>query len=135
MLGLGSFLRDAWRLTRPYFSSEERWSARILLASIIALNLFMVGMDVVVNFWQGAFFNALQEKNWEAFIQLSLFWHRMPGGGVFGQMPGFTLIGIVYVIVYMYRTYLNQWLRIRWRRWLTRHFIDEWTQDRVYYLM
>ena len=32
--GLGAVLRDAWRLTTPYFRSEERWRARLLLATI-----------------------------------------------------------------------------------------------------
>ena len=31
MRGLASFLLDAWRLIRPYYSSEEKWSARGLL--------------------------------------------------------------------------------------------------------
>ena len=56
--------------------------------AIVALNLFMVFLDVLLNFWNGAFFNALQEKDWTAFIELSLFWHSMPkGGGFLGQMP------------------------------------------------
>jgi len=34
MGGVGLFLKDAWRLARPYFAeSEERWSARGLLAA------------------------------------------------------------------------------------------------------
>ena len=34
---VGTFLKDAWRLARPYFAeSEERWSARGLLAAVIA---------------------------------------------------------------------------------------------------
>ena len=28
MRRLGNFLSDAWRLARPYFRVEERWSAR-----------------------------------------------------------------------------------------------------------
>jgi vitamin B12/bleomycin/antimicrobial peptide transport system ATP-binding/permease protein len=134
MRGLGPFLRDAWRLSRPYFSSEERWSARGLLVSIIALNLLMVGMTVVLNFWNGAFYDALQNKDWTSFVELILVWHPMPkGGGFFGGMPGFCVIAAAYIIVAVYRTYLNQWLQIRWRRWLTRQFIDEWLADRAYY--
>ena len=43
--------RDAWRLARPYFQSEERWSARGKLAAIIVLNLAMVGMDGWMDGW------------------------------------------------------------------------------------
>ena len=62
MRELKPFLRDAWRLALPYFRSEERWSARGLLGIIIVMNLALVGMNVVLNFWNREFFNALQNK-------------------------------------------------------------------------
>ena len=132
MRGLGPFLRDAWLLSRPYFRSEERWSARGLLAVIIALNLLMVGMTVVLNFWNGAFYNALQHKDWQAFLAL-LLWYRRDPAGFFGILPGFCEIVALYIVVAVYRVYLNQWLQIRWRRWMTQRFVDEWLDDRVYY--
>ena len=110
--------RDAWRLARPYFSSEERWSARGKLAAIIALNLAMVGMDVVLNFWNRAFYNSLQDKDWDSFIHLLLSWES---GGKAGFMPGFAGIAVVYIIVAVYRTYLNQWLQIGWRHGIQRY--------------
>jgi putative ATP-binding cassette transporter len=39
----------------------------------------------------------------------------------------------VYIVVAVYFTYLSQWLQIRWRRWLTVRFLDEWLADRAYY--
>ncbi len=131
MKNLGSFMRDIWRLSRPYFRSEERWSARVLLTSIIALNLAMVGMNVVLNFWNRRFYNALQEHDFKAFIQLLFTWQNSPHGG--WPMPGFTEVVAVYILVFVYVTYLNQWLQIRWRRWLTGRFLDEWLADRAYY--
>lgn len=130
LVTLGPLLKDAWALAKPYFVSEEKWSARFLLAVIIVLNLALVGMDVILNFWNGAFYDALQNKDWNAFIHLLLFYHRGQGGAI---MPGFSLIAALYITVAVYRTYLNQWLQIRWRRWLTRVFLDEWLRDRAYY--
>jgi len=113
MRGLGPFLRDAWRLTRPYFMlSDERWSARALLAAIVVLNLALVGMTVILNFWNRAFYNTLQDKDWKGFFDLLLL-YRVDKDGF---MPGFCVIAAVYLVVAVYRTYLNQWLRIRWRR-------------------
>ncbi len=129
MRGLGPFLKDAWRLSRPYYVSEEKWSAWGLLVSIIALNLSLVGMSVLLSFWNREFYNSLQDKNWRAFIGL-LFWYQQTESGL---MPGFVWIAVIYIVVAVYRTYLNQWLQIRWRRWLTRHFLDEWLADRAYY--
>ena len=130
MSDIPTFLSDVWRLSRPYFRSEEKWSAWLLLISIIALNLSMVGMSVVLNFWNRLFFNSLQAKNYQAFIELLFTWRRTPGGWI---MPGFCGVVAVYIVVSIYATYLNQWLQIRWRRWLTRRFLDEWLADRAYY--
>jgi putative ATP-binding cassette transporter len=129
MRGLGPFLKDAWMLTKPYFRSEEKWSAWALLVTIVVLSLSMVGMTVVLNFWNRAFFNALQEKDWDSFITLLFTYKRIDGT----LMPGFVGIVIVYIVVAVYRSYLQQWLQIRWRRWLTAKFVDEWMADRAYY--
>ena len=36
-----SLLGKAWALSKPYWSSEERWTARALLVSIIGMALFI----------------------------------------------------------------------------------------------
>jgi putative ATP-binding cassette transporter len=130
MRGIGPFLKDAWKLTRPYFvSSEERWSARGILLAIIVMNLTLVGLSVVLNFWRREFYNALQDKDWKAFLEL-LFYYRWTPSGL---MPGFCEVAGVYIIFAVYSIWLNQFLQIRWRRWLTRQFLNEWLADRAYY--
>ena len=130
MRGLAPFLRDAWLLAKPYFAtSDERWSARGLLAAIVALNLALVGMTVVLNFWNRAFYNALQDKDWQAFLDL-LFLYRVDKDGF---MPGFSVVAGLFIVVSVYRTYLNQWLRIRWRQWMTERYLTLWLADRAYY--
>ncbi len=129
MRPLGPVLSDAWRLALPYFRSEEKWAACGLLASIIALNLMLVGATVVLNYWNGAFFDSLQNKNWELFMQL-LFTYRT---GDAGFMPGFVPIVAIFIPISIYRTYLNQLLQIRWRRWMTDNLLTDWLSDRAYY--
>ncbi len=130
MRGLGPFLRDAWLLARPYFAhSDERWAARGLLAAIVVLNLALVGMSVVLNFWNRAFYNALQDKDWQGFMDL-LFLYRIDKDGF---MPGFCVVAGLFIVVSVYRTYLNQWLRINWRRWMTEQLLASWLADRAYY--
>src|SRR5690349_15596587 len=99
MKAIGSFLRAVWRLSRPYFKSEEKWSAWLLLVSIIALNLAMVGMSVILNFWHGLFYNSLQNKNWTAFLELLFTWRRTESGL---PMPGFCEIAAVFILVAVY---------------------------------
>jgi ABC-type uncharacterized transport system fused permease/ATPase subunit len=69
-----STLAIIWRLARPYFSSEDKWAGRVLLAAVIAIELSIVGINVLLNSWNNSFYNALQDKNWDAFAyQLGYF--------------------------------------------------------------
>jgi putative ATP-binding cassette transporter len=130
MRGIGPFLKDAWRLSRPYFlTSEEKWSARGLLLAIVAMNLSIVGLTVIFNFWHRDFYNALQDKDWKAFLELLFIYRISPNG----FMPGFSALATIYIILGVYSVYVNQYLQIRWRRWLTRQFLTEWLADRAYY--
>jgi putative ATP-binding cassette transporter len=121
-------LREAWGLAKPYFWSEERWAARGLLAAIIALNLLMVGMNLILNFWNNDFYNAIQNMDSHTAIQLLILYSKTPG--TFFPMPGFVEIVTVYIVIAVYAFYLNQMLQIRWRQWITRDFINNWLADR-----
>jgi len=129
MRGVVPFLKDAWRLAVPYFRSEERLMARLLLGVIIAMNLAMVGMSVIFNYWNREFFNALQDKDWGAFVDLLLTYRHTDSG----LMPGFVGIVVVFTVMSIYRTWLTQLLQIRWRAWITGRFLDDWLADRAYY--
>ena len=68
-------LVKTWRLTAPYFRSEDWRGGCCLLASVIAIELFRVGINVALNEWNNRFYNALQERVWDAFVrELSIFW-------------------------------------------------------------
>ena len=62
-----TFLAKLWKLTAPYFWSEERWSARGLLAIVVGSGFVLVYITKLLNDWNARFFNALQDKNMEAF--------------------------------------------------------------------
>ncbi len=130
MEGLGQFLKDAWRLAIPYFrDSHERWSARLLLAAVVVLSLILVGLTVLFNFWRAEFYNALEAKDWDAFLQLILFWRWTDKG----LTIGFTPLAFLYIAIAIYEVYLNQWLQIRWRRWMTDVYLNNYLADRAYY--
>ncbi len=113
-----SFLRDVWRLIKPYWTSEERFTAWLLLAAVIGLTLAMVYMNVQFNSWYNDFYNALQEKDKAAFWKL---------------MGRFAILATIYIAMAVYAFYLNQMLQIRWRRWLTDDYLKQWLADRAYY--
>jgi vitamin B12/bleomycin/antimicrobial peptide transport system ATP-binding/permease protein len=114
--GIG--IRDAWRLARPYWTSEEKWSARGLLLATIALNLGNVYINVRLNVWRNAFYNALQK------LDANEFFH---------QLLIFSILAAFYVVMAVYAFYLTQLLQIRWRRWLTHRYLGTWLTDRAYY--
>src|SRR3954470_11942203 len=129
MRRLGSFLRDAWRIAGPFWRSEERWRARLLLGVVVVLNLSLVAMSVLLSYWNREFFNSLQEKNSEAFWAL-LFWWRQTDSG---PMPGFVFVATIYICIAVYALYLRQALQIRWRGWMTRELLGQWLAERAYY--
>ena len=112
------FLRQAWDMAWPYWRSDEKWSARGLLAAIVSLNLASVWLSVRFNSWYNDFYNALQQYNW------SEFWW---------QFTIFGMIAAASIVVAVYSFYLRAILHIRWRRWLTQNFLRDWLDDQAYY--
>ncbi len=123
-------LAEAWTLAKPYFAGEEKWFARFLLAAIIALNLLMVFFNVILTYWNRDFFDAIQSMDSHSAIQL-LFLYKITPGEI--PMLGFVEIIAIYVVVAVYAFYLNQMLQIRWRQWITRHFMENWLADKAFY--
>ncbi len=113
-----SFARDVWRLIKPYWTSEERYTAWLLLGAVIGLTLAMVYMNVLFNTWYNDFYNALQEKDKAAFWRL---------------MGRFVVLATIYISMAVYAFYLNQMLQIRWRRWMTGIYLRDWLAGRTYY--
>lgn len=120
MNNIRSTLAAVWRIAIPYFRSEDKWAGRGLLAAVIALELGYVAITVMVNRWNGEFFNALQERDLKSFTYLVGY---------------FAVLATIAVIVQVYQLYLNQWLRIRWRRWMTEHYLSGWLHGANHYRM
>jgi putative ATP-binding cassette transporter len=130
-----SFGGKLWVLVRPYWFADERqrlelwgysvtvkesWIARSLLAVIVALSLLVVYISREINFWNARFFNALQDRNVDAFQAELIYW---------GVLVFFFIVALVY------RAWLRQLLTIRWRRWLSEVYFRDWLADRTYYRM
>jgi putative ATP-binding cassette transporter len=107
-----------WALSLPYFKSEEKLRARLLLAACICLNLGMVYMMVLFNDWNRTFYDALQNRD------ADVFWH---------QLGVFAMLATGYIIVAVYRFYLTQLLEVRWRAWMTRDYLQRWLTGHVFY--
>lgn len=111
-------IQDAWRLAKPFWASEEKWSAWGLLLAVVALNLGNVYVSVRFNEWRNTFYNALQKVDGAAFFQ---------------QLIIFCILAAFYIVMAVYAFYFTQMLQLRWRRWLTEKYLGAWLNDRAYY--
>ena len=110
--------RGFWLLFKGYWSSEDKWKARGLLAVVIGLNFAMVYLLVQLNEWYNTFYNALQ--NYEA----ENFWPLI------GK---FSAIAFCYILIAVYAVYLRQMLQIKWRTWMTKNYLRAWMDGQTYY--
>ncbi len=116
-----TFWKDFLHITKPYWlESPERKKAWILFVVIVFLNLFQVFLNVLFTKWYKVFYDALQhfdEKGfWKALIE-------------------FSILATLFIITAVYATYLQQMLQIKWRAWLTSHYISKWVSEKKFYYM
>ncbi len=109
-----------WALSKPYFSSEEKWQARGLLLAIVLLNLGAVWMLVLINDWNRLFYDALQNKD------ADVFWV---------QLGRFLMLAFAFIIIAVYKQYLTQVLAMNWRAWMSRHYLERWLSSHAFYKM
>jgi putative ATP-binding cassette transporter len=105
-------------LALPYFRSEERMRARLLLAAVVAAELGLVYVAVLVTQWNARFFNALEARNWAAFQD---------------ELVVFVFIAIGAIVAGMSQYYFGQSLQIGWRRWLTENYVSVWMAEGRHY--
>jgi putative ATP-binding cassette transporter len=82
------------------------------------LNLAAVYMLVLFNDWNRVFYDALQNKDQE------VFWR---------ELGRFTYLAFGFIFIAVYRFYLTQLLEMRWRAWMTGHYMDRWLQNKAFY--
>lgn len=115
-----AFLADVRRLGVPYFKGADRRAGLILAATIIFLELASVFLNVQFNEWNARFYNAVQQKDFPVFKAELLY---------------FCGLAALFIIAAVYQLYLQQWLRIRWRAWLTEKYMSRWLDRGTHYRM
>ena len=107
-----------WALIRNYWVSEERWSAWALLGANVGLTLGAVYINVLMNTANGTLFTALQ---------------KLDGAGFYRAFGIILLLIVLLLAVVLPRSFLNQTLQLRWRRWVTDEYLTHWLADRIFY--
>jgi vitamin B12/bleomycin/antimicrobial peptide transport system ATP-binding/permease protein len=114
----GHFFKKVWHLIAPYWRSDEKGMAWVLLLTVVGLTLFSVVISVWLNKWNVNFYNSLQKKDFAAFSS---------------SIAQFCGIATVAIGAGVYRLYLTQLLTIRWRRWLTEQHFAKWLSHKNFY--
>lgn len=110
-------LRDFWLLARPFWTSTEKRAAWLLLLGTVLMNLCLVGVNILTNFWNLHFYNALQALDYDAFLI---------GGAQF------ILLQLALATFTVAAFHFQQKLTLRWRRWSTRNTLQQWLQRHRY---
>ncbi|MCX7231517.1 MAG: ABC transporter ATP-binding protein/permease [Burkholderiales bacterium] len=111
-----------WRRFRaiagPYWRSEERWRASVLLVTAAVLLLGQTAFNLQFVHQSGELTSALAARD-AARFWASIRW----------------TLGLLVVAVPIWATYywVRDTLGLHWRRWLTHRFVDAWLRDRAYY--
>ncbi len=110
--------RHFWLLAKPYWASSEKWPAFGLLALVIGLSLGMVFMNVQFNSWYNEFYDTLQ---------------KLDAAGFRSAIVRFTWLALGFIVIAVYALYFQQMLEVKWRRWLTEHYVARWLAGQGYY--
>jgi putative ATP-binding cassette transporter len=138
LIFVASFLpviRTITSISDPYFESEEPASpdtgpftwmgrtegriGRLLVALSIVITFTQVALSIRLNLWYRDLFNALEQKNADAF-----WWQLL---GIF--MP----LATIWISIAIYDVYVDNSLRIRWRAWLTHKMYGRWLNRGTHY--
>jgi len=103
----------------PRFAARERRIAAAMVVFLVLLNQAEVGALLRLNFFNRDWFNAIQSRDAAAFWQQLLF--------------VFTPWAFGYVTMLVVEFFTQSMLVIRWRRWLTDHFVSRWLATHNHY--
>jgi putative ATP-binding cassette transporter len=128
-------VRQITRIADRYFDAGERAQARIwpfrpfteterriaigMVVFLVLLNQAEVAITVRLSFFNRDMFNALQNKDAVAFWEQLLF--------------VFTPWAFTFVAMTVVEFFTQSMLIIRWRRWLTDHFVSRWLAAHTHY--
>lgn len=114
------FFLDFVRLAGQFWYSENKEAIRRTTWFLVGLTVLQIVMAVVVNKWNAALFNALEQ-------------HSM--SGLWKQIMVLVLIMAANIAITVSHLTVKRTLMIDWRTWLTEKVIDRWMNNGRHYLI
>ena len=103
----------------PAYVAMERRIAAAMIAFLVVINQAEVAITVRLNFFNRAWFDAIQQRN------ETVFWEQL--------LLVFTPYAFLYVGMTVVELFVQQMLVLRWRTWLTDHFVSRWLNSHNHY--
>ncbi|PWB81666.1 MAG: ABC transporter [Methylocystaceae bacterium] len=130
-------VREMTRIADLYFDSPDRGEANIwpgfrfgarerniavaMIVMLVLINQAQVGVNVRLSYYNRDLFNAIQEKN------AAEFWRQL--------LFIFTPWAFAYIASAVIEYVVQSLMIIRWRRWLTEHYVSRWLGRHTHYHM
>lgn len=115
------FWKRLWRLAGPYWSSERRRKALLLVTALIVLSLGTIGMQAIFSYVSRDIMNSLQSKDAARFYRLMVL---------------FATWVVLFVPIAAFYPYLSGLLQIDWRDWMTELFVHRMLhRNALYHIM
>ncbi|HDR1569935.1 TPA: ABC transporter ATP-binding protein/permease, partial [Pasteurella multocida] len=115
---LQGFFTQLFHLARIFWGDKKNWSSWIILATVIAIGVFIVSLNVMINDWSKHFYDTLAELNVQLILPL---------------IQEYLIYVALYILVSVYRSWLRKLLIIRWRKAMTEHFVERWLSKKIFY--
>jgi putative ATP-binding cassette transporter len=103
----------------PAYRAPERVIAIAMVVFLVVINQAEVAIIVRLNFFNRAWFDAIQNRNEAA------FWTQL--------LLVFTPYAFTYVAMTVVEFFVQSMLVVRWRTWLTDHFVSRWLNRHNHY--
>ena len=113
-----SIFKNTLNLIKLYWEGDQKKTAIWLTLLIVTTIVFSVYNITHLNKWYQAFYIAIEKKDLHQIVR---------------QLLVFLLIILIAGILLFMENYLIHSLRLKWRRWLTKHCLNEWFEKKVYY--
>lgn len=105
------------RVVKDFLTSEVRWTARGMLALLIAFALTINGLNVVNSYVGRDFMTAIAQRDGNGFIRQAILY--------IGVFAASTAVAVLY-------RFTEERLGLFWRVWLTRRIVRRYMENRAY---
>ncbi|MEM9945596.1 MAG: ABC transporter ATP-binding protein/permease [Cyanobacteria bacterium P01_D01_bin.36] len=110
--------KSLFSVLSPYWRSQEKWGAWLLLGLLIVLLFVRTGLQVVFLIFGGELTSALAAQESDRFYQATLVF------------AGILIVSVPFASL---TDYVRAKLSLYWRTWLTRNYLSQYLSNQSYY--